>query len=213
MDVGHFGLLQADLLKPAPPGGIDPRQWFAPDRRGNPLELEIGSGKGTFLVRQAKQYPQVNYWGIEWSMPFWRFSADRCRRHGLENARVLRAEAGAFVREYLPDGCVREVHIYFPDPWPKTRHNKRRLIQAPFLRELYRVLEKPGAIRIVTDHADYFQWIKDHAAQVADLFTSEPLEERPAGAGPGEIVGTNFERKYQREGRPFYAMLLRTSAF
>ena len=206
MDVGRFGLLLEDLPPAPPSGGIDLRAWFGPELCSNPLELEIGSGKGTFLVTQAAQQKLVNYIGIEWSKPFWRFAADRCRRHGLENVRLVRAEAGAFVRQYVPDACLRQVHIYFPDPWPKTRHNKRRLIQAPFLRDLYRVLETKGSIRIVTDHADYFQWTLDHAAQVADLFATADLDR---SAGPGEIVGTNFERKYQREGRPFHAVILR----
>ena len=208
MDVGHFGLLLQDLPAPPPAGGIDLRTWFAPERRDRPVELEIGSGKGTFLVQQAALLPEVNYVGIEWSMPFWRFAADRCRRRGLENVRLLRAEAGAFVQQSVPDASLRQVHIYFPDPWPKTRHNKRRLIQAPFLRELYRVLESHGMIRIVTDHDDYFQWILDHAGQVTSLLGQVPFD-RPAGAGAGEVVGSNFERKYQRQGRPFHALALR----
>ena len=107
----------------------------------------------------------------------------------------------------MPEASLRRVHIYFPDPWPKARHHKRRTVQAPFLRHLHRVLRAGGEVRLATDHDDYFQWMQDHAAQVADLFERQPFE-RPGSAEAGELVGTNFERKYRREGRAFYAMTL-----
>jgi tRNA (guanine-N7-)-methyltransferase len=224
MDVGHIGLLQEQLppvpVHGAPPAYLDLKGWFGSEGAKRPLELEIGSGKGTFLLNQAKLTPEVNYIGLEWARQFWMYAADRCRRHALENVRVVRAEAAGFVRSYVADASLRQVHIYFPDPWPKTRHNKRRLIQAGFLRELWRVLEPPevinpanpqaagGVIRLATDHADYFDWMVEEAGKVADLFERLPFES-PASAGEGELVGSNFERKYRREGRPFNAMVLR----
>ena len=210
MDVGHFGLAQEEL-PPFEQGVIDLRGWFPEAIRQQPMELEIGSGKGTFLVQQAQTEAGrgTNYIGLEWAKAFWRYAADRARRHGLENVRLVRAEAGAFVRNYVPDSTFRQVHIYFPDPWPKARHHKRRLVQAPFLRELDRVLTGPGAtVRIATDHADYFAWMEEHAAKVADLFERLSFES-PEAAGEGELVGTNFERKYRREGRTFQGMVLR----
>jgi tRNA (guanine-N7-)-methyltransferase len=210
LDVGECGIEESQL-PPYAAGAIDLRAWFGPrdsDAYQRPLELEIGSGKGTFLVQQAGLTPHINYIGIEWSRPFWRYAADRCRRHGLANVRLLRAEAGFFIRNYVPSESLRQVHIYFPDPWPKARHHKRRLIQAPFLGELHRVLQREGLVRIATDHTDYFAWMGDHAAQVPQLFERLPFESPPS-AGEGELVGTNFERKYRREGRPFHGMILR----
>lgn len=171
------------------------------------MDLEIGSGKGTFLVQQAALEPDVDFLGVEWSKKFWRLAADRARRHGLGNVRLLWADATAFVRNFVADESFRRVHVYFPDPWPKARHHKRRSVQAPFLRELHRVLIPGGEVRLATDHAEYFAWMEDHAAQVADLFERRPFES-PDSAGEGELVGTNFERKYRREGRPFHAMIL-----
>lgn len=212
IDVSHFGLLQEQLPPPPLPGQPAPRLdldgWFPPEYRGRPLELEIGSGKGTFLVNQALATPGVNYIGVEWARAFWAFAADRARRHGLENVRLLRADAAVFVRWHCPDNTFRQVHIYFPDPWPKARQQKRRIVQAPFLRELHRTLKPGGMIRLATDHEDYFRWMTDHAAQVADLFERLAFES-PESAGEGELVGTNFERKYRREGRPFHSMILR----
>ncbi|NJL32361.1 MAG: tRNA (guanosine(46)-N7)-methyltransferase TrmB [Phycisphaerales bacterium] len=216
LDVTGYGYTLADLpALPSEPGGpmpyrtgFDPRLWFAEGLRGQPLELEIGSGKGTFLVQHASLLPGVNFIGIEYARAFWKYAADRVRRHQLANVRLFYGEAAMFVRGYVPDGCLRQVHIYFPDPWPKTRHHKRRLVQADFLRELHRVLEPGGAVRLATDHADYFAWMQDHAGQVGDLFICETFEP-PRGAGEGELVGSNFERKYRREGRPFHALVLR----
>ena len=202
-------------------GRVDPRTWFITgdetieSRAKRPLELEIGSGKGTFLVQQAVVNRDVDFLGLEWAKAFWRYAADRCRRHELENVRLIRVDADMFVRHYMPDGVFRQVHIYFPDPWPKKRHHKRRLVQASFLRELHRVLA-PGPIdgfvpqvRLATDHEEYFQWMQEHAALVTDLYDRLPFES-PESAGDGELVGTNFERKYRKEGgRVFQGMILR----
>ncbi len=210
MDVGQVGL-ENEALGPFDQGPLNLQDWFK-QTPNNPLELEIGSGKGTFLLNQANKTPEVNYIGLEYAKAYWRHAADRCRRHGLTNVKLIHTEADFFVRNYVPNECFKQVHIYFPDPWPKTRHHKRRLVQAPFLRELHRVIAFDGGqIRIATDHADYFQWMLQHAQQVTDLWEPLPFES-PISAGEGELVGTNFERKYRREGRPFHAMILRKRA-
>ncbi len=212
---------------PAEPGRMtrsELQAWFrfgASDRTpadvptSPPLDLEIGSGKGTFLLQQAPREPGVDFLGIEIAKAFWRHAADRLRRHGVPNARLLWHDAAAFLRAHVAGGVFRQVHIYFPDPWPKARHHKRRLIQPPFLRELHRVLEdhgdaptgEAGLVRLATDHAEYFEWMEDAVARVPDLFERRGYEP-PASAQPGEVVGSNFERKYQKEGRRFQGMIL-----
>lgn len=211
LDPGHYGIVEDDL-----PGfgdtreetRFDFREWWDASMRDRPYELEIGSGKGTFLVQQASELRDVNYLGVEYAREYWHKAADRIRRHALENVRMLYANAVTFVEWFVPDKSFRQVHIYFPDPWPKKRHNKRRLIQAPFLRQLHRVLDDGGMIRLVTDHDDYFAWMNDHIDQVEMLFERAPFES-PVSAGEGEVVGTNFERKYRREGRPFNSVILK----
>jgi len=98
---------------------------------------------------------------------------------------------------------VSVMHIYFPDPWPKKRHHKRRLIQEKFMPVLERVLVPGGRLQVVTDHQDYFE-------QIESVVKGSKLKvieyNRPGSAAEGEFVGTNFERKYRREGRPFYAV-------
>src|SRR5262249_54004134 len=123
-DVAGFGIEQSQL-PPFEAGRIDPRLWF--DHRHRRFEIEVGSGKGTFLVQEAPQHGEVNYLGIEKSPEYWRFAADRVRRHGLANVRILRADAVEFLRYWCADGVASVVHLYFSDPWPKTRHHKRRV--------------------------------------------------------------------------------------
>jgi len=180
-----------------------PIEWAALFGNDHPVEVEIGMGKGTFLTDQARARPEVNFLGIEWARWFWRYATDRLRRNNCLNVRTIRAEAGFFLREFVSDGSIAAMHVYFPDPWPKLRHHKRRLIQPPFLVEVQRILKPGGRLRIVTDHAEYFE-------QIQQVVRASPLGEipfdRPGSAGAGEFVGTNFERKYRREGRPFFAI-------
>jgi tRNA (guanine-N7-)-methyltransferase len=192
---------------------VDPRGWF-PDPR-LPLEIEIGSGKGTFLLQEGSERPGTNFLGIEWAREFYEYTADRVRRRGLANVRVLNADATEFLHWRCPDGIARVIHLYFSDPWPKSRHHRRRVVQDRFLADAARVLEPGGELRIVTDHDEYWAWMREHFARwCAPTPTAErpfiPADFAPPGsAGEGELVGTNFERKYRREGRPFHAAVLR----
>lgn len=180
-----------------------PLNWGELFGNANPVELEIGMGKGTFITEQAKARPEVNFFGIEWARWFWRYASDRLRRNGCLNARTVRAEASYFLTEFVPAGSISVLHIYFPDPWPKKRHHKRRLVQEKFMPLAERVLAPGGRLQVVTDHQDYFEQI-DAVVRGSGLRVVE--YNRPGSADEGEFVGTNFERKYRREGRPFYAI-------
>jgi tRNA (guanine-N7-)-methyltransferase len=205
LDVTGVGRSQRDL-PPADAGRLGPGYFF-PSRPDAPFELEIGSGKGTFLLQEAPSHPDVNFLGIEYAGEFYRYAADRIRRAALPNVRMLYADATEFVTHWLADGSCSVVHLYFSDPWPKARHHKRRVVQMESLREFQRVLQPGGELRLVTDHPELWAWYEVHVAKVTDLFERRAFE-RPQSAGEGEVVGTNFERKYRREGRPFHAMTL-----
>jgi len=167
----------------------------------HPVELEIGTGKGTFLLARAKARTEMNFLGIERARAYCQYAADRFRRAGLANVRMVCAEAGKFMRDCLPNASLWRVHVYFPDPWPKRRHRKRRLIQPSFAAEIRRVLAPGGQLIVVTDHIDYSLHIRrvlqDAAdfARVASLRTSDQ---------EGQIIRTNFERKYIAQRRRFY---------
>jgi len=179
--------------------------------RAGPVHLEIGAGKGTFLVAQARAQPEVNFLGIEWARKFYRHAVDRIGRWGLHNVRLLRADAAAFLRDAVPAESVDCFHVYFPDPWPKKRHHKRRFLQRANLEVLIRCLKPGGEIRIATDHADYFEQIRQVTAAYRGTLEEVPFE-RPAGAREGEWTGTNYERKYVKQSRPIYTAAFRKRA-
>lgn len=204
--------LPDDILTNRSSGYVDITSWFTHPQR--PLEIEIGSGKGTFLVQQAPNQPGSNFLGIEYAHDFYLYAADRVRRLGIANVKMLCIDAGEFVHWRVPDSSVSVIHLYFPDPWPKTRHHRRRMICDRFLQDCVRVLVPGGELRVATDHFDYWTWMQEHFARWAGEGESgRPFQrlafQPPQGAQEGELVGTNFERKYRIEGRTFNAAVLR----
>jgi len=192
---GEHGLIAETVPRPS-----SSRTLFGNDR---PFELEIGSGKGTFLLAESEARPEVNFLGVEYARRYWIFAADRLRRAGRTNARVVLAEASTFVRDFIEPRSLSAIHIYFPDPWPKTRHHRRRLLQPAFVEELASKL-KPGArLSIATDHREYFDQIA-LAVESSPLVPSDFTATR--AALESELVGSNFERKYRREGRAIFIL-------
>ena len=168
-----------------------------------PVEIEIGTGKGTFLLARAEARPELNFLGVEWANAYCRYAADRFRRAGLTNVRMLRADAGELFARVLPQKSVWRVHVYFPDPWPKRRHHRRRLIQPRFIERVRQTLQVGGQLVAVTDHSGYFEHIRrvlSHAEGLATVPMPRMCDRN------GELVGTNFERKYIAQGRRFYRL-------
>ncbi len=173
-----------------------------------PVHIEVGSGRGTFLVNQAGAHPEVNLLGIEWARRYYRYAVDRIGRRRLSNVRLIRADVAVLISDNVSDNSVDCFHIYFPDPWPKRRHHKRRFFNDTNMTQLLRCLKSGGSIRLATDHAEYFEQIQAVISARGDIL--EPVDFLPtAGADTGEWVGTNFERKYLRQQRPIYALAVR----
>jgi tRNA (guanine-N7-)-methyltransferase len=178
--------------------------------RAGKVQIEIGSGKGTFLVHQAAAFGDVNFVGIEWSAEYFRLAADRIARHNLSNVRMIRTDAAVFLRRHVSDAVIEMFHVYFPDPWPKRRHHKRRFFNRDNLEQMLRCLEPGGLINFATDHADYYEQVQELARWAGEEGRAECVPfVRPAGAREGEWTGTNYERKYLKEGRAIYTLTLR----
>ena len=173
----------------------------------HPIEMEIGCGKGGFLLRQAQAHPERNYFAIEWANAFYRFAADRMARRGVTNVRIARCDAKEFVLRRLPPASLLALHVYHPDPWPKRRHRRRRMFSSDFAEAAVRALRTGGRLAVQSDHAEYF-------CQIQAMVLSRPefacvnFSDEDFGAIDEQVL-TNFEIKYQREGRSIYRLAVR----
>jgi len=168
-------------------------------RRDGPVEMEIGTGKGGFLLRQARRHPERNYFGIEWANKYYLYAADRFRRWGLTNVRLMRTDARHLVVHQFPAEVISALHSYHPDPWPKKRHHKRRLFATEFVDAAVRALLPGARWAVQSDHAEYFEVIRQLLTDHPQL---EPIEfDDPDYGTVEERTETNFEVKYLREGR------------
>ncbi|HSW44389.1 MAG TPA: tRNA (guanosine(46)-N7)-methyltransferase TrmB [Phycisphaerae bacterium] len=197
-----------DVILPAPAPGekLDFRKIFGDDR---PVEMEIGCGKGGFLLRRARAMPDRRFFAVEWANKFYKYAADRMVRRQVPNVRIMRADAVHLVRNALPPECLTMLHIYHPDPWPKKRHHKRRLIQPPFVAAAVDALVPGGRIAVQTDHAGYFEQIQS-VLRAEKRIEEVSFDIPEAGVLDGRVE-TNYEIKYLREGRSIHqiAMLKR----
>jgi tRNA (guanine-N7-)-methyltransferase len=172
---------------------LDPTGWFGNDQ---PVVLEIGSGKGRFLIDTATERPDLNVIGIEKSLHYFRVIRDRIEKRALQNVLLINYDAFPVLQKMLPDSSLAEIHIYFPDPWPRRKEQKRRIIRTDVLAEFERVLTPGGFGIYVTDHREYFE-------VAAPLIESRFRAERRI-PGPDDPPRTNYEAKYREEGREIY---------
>lgn len=175
-------------------GKIDWSKLFGND---HPVELEIGIGKGLFLTFAAKEHPEHNFLGIEYARKYLKIAKNRLEKRPLSNARLICTEAFSFIEDHVADASLHTVHIYFPDPWPKARHHKRRIFTPAFLKMVFNKLVPGGFLLIATDHAGYWEWMCERLNAQTDLVPCDRL--------PTPVEGTqgltNYEIKYQKEGR------------
>ena len=194
------GMTESDfVINPRESGfhRLDLQQLFG---NANPVILEIGSGKGRFLIGTAMERPDVNLIGIEKSLHYHRVIRDRVMKRHLENVRLINHDAFLVLRDMIPDASIAELHIYFPDPWPRKKEQKRRIIRPEVLKEIRRVLVEGGVGIYVTDHQEYFE-------VAAPLIEAEFRAERRI-PGPEDLPRTNYEAKYRAEGREIFEVRL-----
>jgi tRNA (guanine-N7-)-methyltransferase len=193
---------------PHPPGEEAPAptrlDWPAVFGNANPVEIEVGFGKGLFLVSTAPAHPRVNYLGIEIVRKYQLFTATRVAKRNLTNVRLACADARVFLRERVAAGSVQAVHVYFPDPWWKNRHHKRRVFTDDFAAQVARVLRPGGLLLLATDVEDYAAMVREVVARHTPL-RELPAEEEKAPEHDLDYL-TNFERKARQRGRVVYRL-------
>lgn len=158
-----------------------------------PLEVDVGCGKGRFLVARAKSYPETNFLGIDRLLSRLRKVDKKIRRADLSNVRLLRLEADYSVHFLLPPESVSVFYVFFPDPWPKRRHHRRRLFQDSFLKAIEETLVPGGKIHIATDHLEYYK-------EVRALLTKASAFDEIAPFEPEEEEKTDFELIFLSQG-------------
>ena len=192
------------------PGAIEgPLRFPAIFGRTAPVEMEIGVGKGRFLIDAATRHPETDFLGLEWSVKHLRIARDRAARHGLRNLRLHRGDARHVLASLLADGCLDRVHVYCPDPWPKKRHHKRRLFVPETARHLERVLRPGGYLNVSTDFDEYFEAI---VAVIGEATRLARAEDPRLAAEAAEAGRTNYEVKYLAAGRTIHRATWRRPA-
>jgi len=176
-----------------------PLDLLATFGRAAPLQVDLGCGDGSFLCELASENPDRNFLGVE---KLAGRVAKACRKSArLTNVRVLKVESAYAARYLLPESSVEEFYLFFPDPWPKRRHHRRRVVTSEFLDSIHQALTAGGALRIATDQSDYF-------AQI------ERLSERHRGfamvnAEDVKLPMTKFERRFVSAGCAIHRLVLR----
>lgn len=201
VDLSTHLLALTALPEPFEPGSV-----FSSD---HPVELEVGSGKGLFLRSASTHQPDINFLGIEIAAGYARMCAGRLAVAAAPNARIIHGDAQRLVRSMLPDASLAAIHVYFPDPWWKARHRKRRVLCPPFLEHAGRVIVSGGRLHVWTDVEEYFAEAMEAARQTG-LFR-EPEEEPVIPAEHDLDYRTHFERRTRLAGQPVWRAVLRRS--
>ena len=170
--------------------------------RSAPLEIEVGAGRGDFLIERAAACPERDFLAVELAASVARLMAARAGRRALRNLRVLVADARTIVNLMLPAASVAAYHIYFPDPWPKARHGKHRMLTPAVVAGLERTLAPGGLIHVASD-------VEEWAAAMFAMLGAGGFVEAGGEAGGARFTG--FARKYIGAGKPIYAASFRHS--
>lgn len=190
-----------------------PNPWDAAKLFGRtgPLEIEVGSGKGLFLRNAAGVQPEVDFMGIEVVRKYAEFTAAALAKAGLRNAMIVNGDALRVFHELITDSSLAAVHVYFPDPWWKKRHKKRRVMRESFLRDVERTLQPGGSLHFWTDVEEYFQTTLALLPSCTTLQGPLPVPETPAEHDMA--YRTHFERRVRQANEPVYRAEFRKVSF
>lgn len=188
-----------DLRSCAPPFN-----WIEVFGRNGPVELEIGSGKGMFLLEASRLNPDVNYLGVERAGKWFHRCVERLLRAGRGNVRVTRHDAFDLLQRWVPEESLSAVHVYFPDPWPKKKHAGRRLFQPQVFAMAARALRPGAPLMLASDVGPYFAEAEEHIC-ASGLFEPDIWPE-----GGQDRIPTHYSLKWERMGRTLnYGRFLR----
>lgn len=184
------------------PDPVVPLDWTAVFGTGHPVELEVGFGKGLFLLNAAQACPTTNFVGIEVVRKYQLLAATRMALRGLTNVRLIHGDARLILRDAVAPDSLQAVHVYFPDPWWKKRHHKRRVFTAEFATQCERVIRPNGKLNIATDVEESFHNMTAQLAEHTRLISLPPPEPKDPAHDLDYL--TNFERKFRKQGKAIW---------
>jgi tRNA (guanine-N7-)-methyltransferase len=176
-----------------------PIDWATLFGNANPVEVEVGTGKGLFLLNAATARPGVNFFGIEVVRKYQLYAATRYAIRKLPNVRTACADAKVVLRDFVAPGSAAAVHVYFPDPWWKKRHRKRRVFTPEFAADVARAVAAGGRLFIASDVEEYFG-VMTAILRAMPAFAERPDEADRAAPRTDAGFATNFERKALESG-------------
>jgi tRNA (guanine-N7-)-methyltransferase len=197
-------------VDPVLPENVELPDWASIFGREGPLDVDIGFGKGEFLLALSERQPHVNYVGIEYSRKRLLKLRDKIIRQDRPNVRLAFGEASSLVGRLFAPGTVRAFTLNFPDPWPKRRHAKRRLVTRAFGEVLNRALAPKGLLTLATDYLPYAEQMREELCLVPGL--SPQFGEGGFSSFPPDRVETLYERRFREEGRRNYYLRFERSA-
>lgn len=189
---------QQQLIVPATNLPQDPQSWFS---KSQPLVLEIGFGMGENLIHQAQLHPEWNFLGIDVHEPGLGACCQLCRLNAIDNVRLMATDVTDVLKEVIQTPALSQVFILFPDPWPKKKHHKRRMIQVDFIALIAKRLQANGLLHIMTDWAEYAEHIRSVMQQSTEF---RDVSEAETTFSASRIT-TKFEAKGLRKGHQIYA--------
>lgn len=175
----------------------------------HPVTLEIGFGNGELLITIAQQYPDRNFLGIEVHRPGVGHLLLQLKEHAIDNVRIISQDAMEVLRHSIPEHSLETIWLFFPDPWPKKKHHKRRIVNQAFLDLVARALASPGFLHLATDWRDY----AEHMQAVIDKDPRYVIEEHPDKDHLlTERPRTKFEHRGRQKGHAITDLIYRVSA-
>ena len=169
-----------------------------------PYFLEIGSGKGQFLLDMALKYPNIKFIGVERNVTCAGFTAKKLVENNIENAKLVYADAGQIMPD-ISSGSIEGIFLNFSDPWPKKRHTKRRLTSESFLSEYYRILKSGGKLVFKTDNYDLFTY----SLEIVSVSSFKLVEANYSYNGKDEFDAmTEYEKNFREQNMPIYRLIL-----
>jgi tRNA (guanine-N7-)-methyltransferase len=180
----------------------DPKSWSEIVGESDRIEFEIGSGKGLFMQHASQQRPDHFFVGIEIAGKFANRAAQRLAKLKIQNAIMMQGDAKRFLQEVIPDECLEAAHCYFPDPWWRNKHKKRRVLNEQSLADVVRALKPGGEFHFWTDVLDYYEHICTEVMDRTPLLGPSYVPERAANHSMDYT--THFERRARTDGQPVY---------